>query len=343
MREGKARKTKFVLIALLLTLLAGCGKNSDSTDGAAAPYSKNYAFQDQQSQTETGDMKTTEKSSAAHEGDSQNSKTQSVDSLEASDPQRKLVKRQTYEVQTKEYDKFRKLLSELIDSYAGYVELSDESGQAYEETGNRYASYTIRVPAEHLNEFKDKINKEAIVVNFSEQVEDVTLHYVDTESHIKALKTEQESLMELLSKADKLEDIMAIQTQLTQVRYELENYESQLRTYDNSIEYATVILRVSEVEHAVKTSSSFAGRLKERFSDNLYHIKSGFTLFTVWFLGAAPYWFLLAAAAVIFVWIMKKVKRRDSFRNTDDTRPSDETKTKRKTETEKKESSQNHE
>ena len=35
MREGKARKTKFVLIALLLTLLAGCGKNSDSTDGAA--------------------------------------------------------------------------------------------------------------------------------------------------------------------------------------------------------------------------------------------------------------------------------------------------------------------
>jgi hypothetical protein len=292
-----------------MTLFVGCGKNSGSTNSAVDPYNNNYSVQDQKSQTEVGETQETGKTSADQDGDSHNNDKQSDDPLAASDPQRKLVKKQTYQVQTKEFDTFQKMLSDLIDGLGGYVELSDESGQAYGENNSRYASYTIRIPAEHLKEFKDKINKEAIVVDFSEQVEDVTLNYVDTESHIKALKTEQESLMELLSKADKLEDIMAIQTQLTQVRYELESYESELRTYDNSIQYATVTLGVSEVEHAVKTSSSFAGRLKERFSDNLYSIKNGFTSFFIWFLGAAPYWVLLAAAAVIIMFIVKKGKK----------------------------------
>ncbi len=41
----------------------------------------------------------------------------------------------------------------------------------------------------------------ANVTHISEQVEDVTLDYVDTESHISALKTEQESLMAMLEKS----------------------------------------------------------------------------------------------------------------------------------------------
>ena len=68
--------------------------------------------------------------------------------------------------------------------------------------------------------------------------------YVDMQSHVKALRTEQNTLLELIEKADKLKDIIALQSQLTQVRYEIESYESQLRMYDNRVNYSTLNLTV---------------------------------------------------------------------------------------------------
>lgn len=78
------------------------------------------------------------------------------------------------------------------------------------------------------------------VTQKNESVEDVTLQYVDVESRKKALETEQERLMELLSSAENMEDLLAIESKLSEVRYELENYGSQLRMLDNQIDYSTV-------------------------------------------------------------------------------------------------------
>ena len=64
-------------------------------------------------------------------------------------------------------------------------------------------------------------------------MDDVTLRYVDVDSHKKALETEQERLLALLEKAENVEDIITIENRLSDVRYELENYESQIRLLDN--------------------------------------------------------------------------------------------------------------
>ena len=58
------------------------------------------------------------------------------------------------------------------------------------------------------------------VTQKNESVEDVTLQYVDVESRKKALETEQERLMELLSSAENMEDLLAIESKLSEVRYE---------------------------------------------------------------------------------------------------------------------------
>ena len=68
----------------------------------------------------------------------------------------------------------------------------------------------------------------------------MTLQYVDLESHKKALTTEQDRLIELMEQAETVEDIITIEGRLSEVRYQLESMESQLRTYDNKIDYSTV-------------------------------------------------------------------------------------------------------
>ena len=115
----------------------------------------------------------------------------------------------------------------------------------------------------------------------------------------------------MLAEATELDTILAIQNRLTEVRYELQSYESQMRIYDNEIDYSTVYLDVYEVERETsKDEGSFGTRLKERLSDNLYSLGNNLEGVALFFLGGLPYWMLLALIAAIVILIVKKVKKR---------------------------------
>ena len=51
-----------------------------------------------------------------------------------------------------------------------------------------------------------------------------------------------------MEKAESIEDIITIEQRLSNVRYQIESMEAQLRTYDNKVDYSTVHLDVSEVK-----------------------------------------------------------------------------------------------
>ena len=53
--------------------------------------------------------------------------------------------------------------------------------------------------------------------------------------------------MALMEKAESVDAIIALETRLTEVRYQIQSMESQLRTYDNQVDYATITLSVEEV------------------------------------------------------------------------------------------------
>ena len=153
------------------------------------------------------------------------------------------------------------------------------------------------------------------VTQKNESVEDVTLQYVDVESRKKALETEQERLMELLSSAENMEDLLAIESKLSEVRYELENYGSQLRMLDNQIDYSTVNVDVDEVERTTATrQKSCIAEIKDRYGYSLYQVGRGSRSFTIGFLGSLPIilvWVVIAAVVIIVVRaIMKKRKKK---------------------------------
>lgn len=166
------------------------------------------------------------------------------------------------------------------------------------------------IPADRLETFKQEFQEKGTVTRQSERVEDVTLNYVDVESHITALKTEQESLLKMLEQAETIETILAIQNQLTQVRYQLESYESQKRTYDNDINYSTVYVYVQEVERESQNTDTYGGELLEKLSGNFHGILTGLRSFSLWFLGAMPYWILLGLLFLIFWVIYKKATKK---------------------------------
>ena len=112
------------------------------------------------------------------------------------------------------------------------------------------------------------------------------MDYVDAQSRLKALRTEQEALLALLEKATSLSDILTLQEKLTGVRGDIESYETKLRTMETLVAYSTVTLRLSEVEkETVVEPVGIWQEIGARFSDSLSGVGRGLRAVFVWFVG----------------------------------------------------------
>ena len=187
---------------------------------------------------------------------------------------RKLIKEVDMSVETKHFDEFVSNLETEVQRIGGYLENASIGGVSYHSSDiNRSAWFTARVPVESLDEFIYKIGENGNVTNISRNVRDITLEYVDVEGRIQTLESELERLNELLEQAASLEDILAIEAQISDVRYELESYQSQMNTYNNRIDYSTVSINVWEV--AVISSNrneSIWDQIRSGFEDSLYGV-----------------------------------------------------------------------
>jgi len=211
---------------------------------------------------------------------------------------RKLIRTVTLSLETEEYDVLLDGISQRIAACGGYVEYM--SADTRYSSDSRYATMTVRVPANRLEEFVTSVSGISNVVQRSERTEDVTLSYVDLQSHASALRTEQERLISLLAEAENLSEILEIEDRLTYVRYELESMESQLRTYDNLVEYATVSLSVSEVKKLTPTvEKGFWEKIGDGFTDSINDVWEGLKSFFSFLIIAVPY--LLVIAVIVGV------------------------------------------
>lgn len=216
---------------------------------------------------------------------------------------RKLIKDVNLNVETKTFDDFIADISDKVEALGGYVENSEISGNSYNLESNRYATIVTRIPSDSLGGFISQVEELSNVTYSRESVEDVTLQYVDMESHKKALLVEQERLLTLMENAEKVEDIIAIETRLSQVRYELEYYETQLRTYDNMIDYSTVTIMIQEVERISPVQKdNMWDKIRSGFLENIYNVLDGFNAFIIWLLTSIPYllvWGIIIASLVL--------------------------------------------
>lgn len=306
-RSHKKRAGLAMLLVLLLTFgLAGCGSKSatmaDKAAPAAAADGGSYDVNEDMT-VETVDDAAMEESGMTSENDPGTS--------EAAQTAEKIIYTYNYSVETKQFDTFMDTVQKRISEYGGYLESSETNGNTNLNM-TRYTNMVIRIPADKMDQFLAMVKENSNVTYAGCSTENVTLSYVDLQSHIKALKVEQETLMGLLERATKLSDVLKLQEQLTDVRYQLESYESQLRVYDNRIDYATLYLDINEVERETNVADklSYGEEIRQGLSDTFYALGQGFRGFSIWFIVNLPVILLLAVIVLVVVVIIRKVIRR---------------------------------
>lgn len=156
-------------------------------------------------------------------------------------------------------------LSDLVQEFEGYDELSSQSG----EEGARRLNMVIRVPADRLDEFVEAVSNLGTVTLKERRAEDLSSSYYDTESRIESLEAQLSRLNELMQTAQ-LSDITTLSEQIAQVQEELDTLNGQRSGYDNSLSYARVTVDLSEGDSTPASSgdqpSSSGSGLTDRMS-----------------------------------------------------------------------------
>ncbi len=216
------------------------------------------------------------------------------------DTARKIIKTCNLYLETLEYDAFINGLESSVAELGGYVEKSSVSGES--RLSNRYAYYTVRIPVENYDAFINTVGELGTVTSIDESIDDATLRYIDLEARLESLKAERDSFLSLLERAQTVEEILQIQSYLTDVNYQIESYTSQMNSLKNRISYSTVNINVSEVERVTAPQPKTVGeRIKSDFSDNIYRIKTGATDFFVWAVASSPYILIYAVVIAVIV------------------------------------------
>lgn len=290
----KVRKLLALLLSLsLLLALAGCGAKSESAYDMAVP----EAGAPQYMVAETmADNSLTEESAAS-----------------ASVPEnRKWIVTVDMSAETEDMDILIAGIQEQIDALGGYVQNQRISNGSYRSNYRyRSANLTVRIPAESVDSFTEKVNGMANVTHSSKDLEDITLSYVATESRMLALQTEEERLLELMAKADTMSDLLEIEARLTDVRYELESVTSQLRSYDNLVSFATIYLNIEEVkEYTPVAEKTRWEKITDGFVKSLKGVWNGFLDFVVWFIVNIPYILVFGAIIFVVIWIVRKAAKK---------------------------------
>lgn len=286
------------LILIGLTAAAGCSSGTSASPGRRNTVSPASAAE-YAAEGAAGLANGVQKDSAASTAESR-----SVSNS------RKVIKSADLDLQTLHYDEANQKLEALTASFGGYIESSTVQGDASGSDALRSASYTVRVPSDRLEEFLAGAGDLGSVVRKSIRGEDVTQNYFDSETRLKTLRAEQDRILDLMGKAEKIDDVLAIEKRLTEVQNEIEQLTGQLKQWDSLISLSTVTVMVREVAAiTAPPAKGLDGQIGSIFRASLHALGEACRYFVLAVAAALPF---LAVAAVIgaaVIFFRRKIKK----------------------------------
>jgi hypothetical protein len=310
MNTRKKKMIGFFSAVWLALSLAACGSSS-STDSTSY-----YARDNSADNAAAADAN----GIASYEGSSSSSETEAISGD-------KLVYTGSMEIETLTYEDTVSAVRERITAYNGIVESENaydyDSGwysQDGTRTGTRAIYLQVRIPTENFDAFLNDMEGTGKVTSRSSNVENITKQYNDESAEIEALEKQETRLLEMMDQAETIDDMIAVETRLTEVQTELNQKKSDMAQMDTDIEYSTVSLSIQEVlKYSSSTDRSipnFGEKVKEAFQSvgtTFIWLLQGLLLFILY---ALPYILVIVLICLLIKVIRKRMgKETHLFRH----------------------------
>ena len=231
------------------------------------------------------------------------------------------------DIETLNFDESIESVHALLNAYDAFIEHSSISGINYVARHHgwneyRYASFTIRVPVQNLNAVTGNLSHIGNVVHQSSSADNITSQFIDTQSRLNSLTIQEERLLDMLSRAEDVPDLISIEERLSEVRYQIEWMTTMLNNWQRQVDYSNVTMSIREVEIYTEPTElyrSYWQQISDGFMATLRSIGRFFMNLFMWIIVAAPVLVILAVIAVVILLIIRKkmrsyeVKRKASY------------------------------
>lgn len=314
--------TALLLSCLLLLALVGCGSSAPKSSGGnyyaaansapAAAESAYGGFRDDYSYAETAmfdeDAGYTDSpaEAPAPKPDGEGS------SAPALDPE-KIIYSASVSVETTDFDESLAKLDALVKRYGGFVEASSLNGSNYYSQARGYApsrsaDYTLRIPSARFSELMSSLSELGNVPYSHTFTENITAQYYDVDARLTACRTQETRLLEMMAKAETVEDLIRIEDRLAELRYQIDSLQSTLKNWDRQVSYSSVNLTLTEV--AVYTPTETPGYLTQLKDAVVEGFAATGRFFRDLSLGLAELLPLLIVVAVLLLIFLPRMKKR---------------------------------
>ena len=216
--------------------------------------------------------------------------------------EQKIIKTASLIFETKDVETTHQKILKLASQHKGLVQ-SDNSGKDYNRL---YKNLTVRIPTENFQHFINAISEGVEYFDRRDiSRQDVSEEFVDLEARLKAKRILEERYLELLKKANKVEEMLQIERELSNIREEIEARQGRLQYLQNQVSMSTVNIEFYKTTAETGITQSYGQKMKNAF-------QGGWNGISVFFLGILYLWplFLVAIITVVVLRIFLKNRRR---------------------------------
>ena len=212
---------------------------------------------------------------------------------------------------TKEFDKTRAALEEILKRHNGYM---GELKVSAPSDAGRSLTATLRIPAPQLDSALAELKKLGRVEDESQGGEEVTQQYVDLQARLaNGIHTEQRLTEILRTRTGKLQDVLKVELEIDRVRGEIEQMQAEKKELSKRVAFATLSTTVREEYFArlQGTPPSTGSRFRNAAVDGYNTVVEGLIDVGLFLLSSGPS--LLLWAAILFFparWAWKKIQSR---------------------------------
>jgi hypothetical protein len=187
--------------------------------------------------------------------------------------ERKIIKNAELVFEVAMPDEHQRKISSIAESKGGYVVSSDSSQQGGSETRPPYnlVKIVLRVPSAKFDETVNEIKASGVGTAKQEKItgRDVTEEFIDVEARLRSMKAEEAQILEVLKRANTINEILTVRQQLASIRQQIESLEGRLRYLQNQTSFSTITVTLQQPGTYVVSPTGFFYRLKRAIGDGL--------------------------------------------------------------------------